>query len=137
MSNEQSIPPVSAEALAAFREKQETITEQVAERSLAREQEVAHHGEDAERLIKSGLTFTTRMLDAAMAVGEVSLLEDQMTWAMERLPHDGVVPAHILNRLRIYRRVVRETLPERHASEIEPYLTWMIARMDELLEERS
>ena len=68
---------------------------------------------------------------------QVSLLEDQLTWAMERLPHDGVVPAHILNRLRIYREVVGETLPERHANEIEPYLTWMIARQKELLEERS
>ena len=137
MPTEGSIPAVSAETLAAFRENQETVIEKVTERSLAREHEVAHHGDDAERLIKSGLTFTTRMLDAAMAVGEVSLLEDQMTWAMERLPHDGVVPQHILNRLRIYREVVREMLPERHASEIEPYVTWMINRLEELLEERS
>ena len=137
MSSEHEIPAVSAETLAAFRGKQEAVIRQVAERALAREQEVAHHGDQAERLVTSGLKFTSRMLDAAMAVGEVSLLEDQLTWAMERLPHDGVVPAHILNRLRIYREVVGETLPERHANEIEPYLTWMIARQKELLEERS
>ncbi len=137
MPAERPIPPVNADTLAAFREKQETIIRQVAERSLARQQEVAHHGDEAEQRITSGLVFTSRMLDAAMAVGELSLLEDQLTWAMDRLPHDGVVPEHVLHRLRIYREVVRETLAERHASEIESYLTWMIARQEELLQERS
>ena len=135
--SEQAIPPVSADTLAAFREKQEAVIQEVAERSMARDHEVAHHGEEARRLVRSGLLFTSKMLAAAMAVGDVSLLEDQITWAMVRLPHDGIVPEYVLNRFRIYRKVVGEIMPERHAKEIEPYLTWMIDRQEGLLEERS
>ena len=133
MQREDAIAPISKEALAAFREGKRAITQEVAARSLSREDEVAHHGEEAERLVTSGIEFTTRMLEAALKLGEITLLDDQLTWAMERLPHDGVSPQYVLNRFRIYRRVVEDLLPRSHALEITPFLDWMIARQRELI----
>jgi hypothetical protein len=133
MEKDDRIAPISKEALAAFREEKSAITQEVAARSLSREDEVAHHGEEAGRLVTSGIEFTTRMLEAAMTVGEITLLDDQLTWAMERLPHDGVSPQYVLNRFRIYRQVVEDVLPKPHASEITPFLDWMIARQRELI----
>jgi hypothetical protein len=132
-----TLPPVSPAALAAFRQARDGIGREVVARSLARHDEVAHHGEDAERLMAAGIGYTTRMLEAAMVVGQVALLEDQLQWAMDRLPHEGVVPAHILGRLRIYAEVVEERLPREHAAEVNRYVQWMIARMAELLDQRS
>ncbi len=126
------VPPVSAQALAAFRGASQSIIERVVARSLARTDEVVQHGDVAERLITSGIRFTTQMLDAAMAVGEVALLEDQLAWAMDRLPHDGVAPEHILNRLRFYAEAVQELLPAEHAAEVLPFVNWMIARHGEM-----
>lgn len=134
MQEKKPIGPVSAEALAAFRKEKQAIIQEVAARSLARRDEVAHHGDDAERLIRSGLEFTTRMVNAAMAMGEVGLLDDQLTWAMDRLPHDSVSPEHVLNRFRIYRQVVEERLPAAHAAEVARFLEWMIARQQELVQ---
>ena len=133
MEKRERIARVSAEALTAFREEKEAITQEVAARSLARREEVAHHGEEAESLITSGIEFTTRMLETAMTMGEVALLDDQLTWAMDRLPHDGVSPEHVLERFRIYRQVVEECLPAAHAAEVVRFLEWMIARQQELL----
>lgn len=134
MQEKKPIGPVSAAALAAFRKEKQAIIQEAAARSLARRDEVAHHGDEAERLITSGLEFTTRMVDAAMKMGEVALLDDQLTWAMDRLPHDGVSPEHVLKRFRIYRQVVEEHLPAAHAAEVVRFLEWMIARQQELLQ---
>lgn len=134
MDEREAIAPASAEALAAFRKERETIIQAVAARSLARQEEVAHHGDEAERLITSGIEFTTRMVDAAMAMGEVVLLADQLRWAMDRLPHDGVSPEYVLNRFRIYRQVVEERLPADHAADVVRFLDWMIVRQQELLQ---
>jgi hypothetical protein len=137
MENESPTIEVSAQALAAFRENKEAINREVVARSLARTEETAHHGAEAERLITSGIEFTTRMLDSAMAVGEIALLEDQLTWAMERLPHDGVVPRFVLNRLEIYREVVEACLPAPYASEVGRVVGWMTDRQQELVQARN
>lgn len=129
-----ALPPVSAATLAAFRSASPAIIAQVVARSLAQENKVTHHGENAEQLITAGIQFTSRMLEAALAVGEVALLEDQLTWAMDRLPHDDVAPEHVLNRFRIYREVVQERLPAEQAAEIIPYVDWMITRQQELMQ---
>ncbi len=134
MSTSNSFLPVSPATLAAFRAAGPAIIRETVARSLARNEEVAHHGEQAERVIAAGLGFTTRMLDAVMAVGEIALLEDELLWARDRLPHDGVAPEHVLSRLKIYREVTIEMLPREQAAEVEPYLDWMIARQSEVIE---
>ncbi len=123
---------ISEDALNAFRENQETIIDDTVERALAKREDVEHHGPDAERVIRAGLEYTSRMLDAVLTTGEAALMEQQLRWAQSRLPHDGVQPEHILSRLRIYRAVVQEVLPEKHAGEITRVLDWMIERHQEI-----
>lgn len=127
--------PVSAAAMAAFSSERALIIQDVVERSLGRADEVSHHGEEAERRVSSGISFTTQMLEAAMSVGDVALLEDQLKWAGDRLPHDGVVMANVVSRFRIYIDVVEERLSELHAAEILPYLRWMIDRQSEMMKQ--
>lgn len=128
---------VSAEALAAFRAASQSIVDRVVVRSLANQDEVVQHGEAAGPLITSGIRFTTQMLEAAMAVGEVALLEDQLAWATDRLPHDGVSSEHVLHRFRIYGEVVQELLPAKYWAEIMPFVDWLIARQQEIMRQES
>ncbi len=127
------LEPVGGEALEAFRAARADMMRGVVARSMERTDEVAHHGPRAELVLTGGLEYTFKMLEAAMAVGEVGILEDQLQWAAVRLPHDGVQPGHILSRFRILRDVVEATLPPDHAREIVPYLKWLIDRQRSLM----
>jgi len=124
---------ISVEALSAFRKASSVIIQETVARSLERKDELIQHGENSENLLTAGLEFTTRMLDAAMATGEIPLLEDELTWARERLPHEGVAPQHVLSRLRIYRDVVNEILAPEYAREVTQFLDWMISRQQDLI----
>ena len=87
---------------------------------------LASLGDRAEGIVKTGLGFTTRMLQAAMCVGEVALLADEMTWAKDRLPHDGVSMQLVLANLQLMRTVISEMLDPAHAREVLEYVDWMI-----------
>ncbi|NYB52314.1 MAG: hypothetical protein HVN35_07150 [Methanobacteriaceae archaeon] len=130
---ESNLPPVSAEALEAFQAASDDIIKETVKRSLEREDEVIHHGDDAGELITSGITFTTQMLEAAMSMGEIPLLEDELQWAKDRLPHDGVELEHVKVRLQIYRNVVSEKIPAEHSQEINQFIDWMINRQEEII----
>jgi hypothetical protein len=119
--------------LAAYRAATPTIIEETVARAVTRRHEVAHHGDRAAALIRTGMEFTTRMMGTAMAMGETSLLEDQLTWARDRLPHDGVEREHILSRFQIFRDVVQETLEPEHAAEVVPFIEWMMARQADIV----
>lgn len=131
--NQEEFPPVSSEALKSFKEYSPQIIRNTVNISLKRTDEVAQHGDQARELLSTGMEFTTRMLESAMLMGEISILEDQLSWACDRLPHDGVALEHILIRLDIYREQIRDVLPEEYASEIIPYLDWMIEWQKEFL----
>lgn len=131
-----NIDKISQEALHAFHNHEEEIISKVVLRSMQQVNEIAHHGQEAQRLISSGIRFTTKMLDAAMTTGEIALLEDQLTWAMDRLTHEGVKPEHLLHRLQIYADVVQETLPEHQAEEINQFVKWMVRRQQELMNQK-
>lgn len=92
-----------------------------------------HHGEKATELLTTGLEFTTKMLEVALSMGEVALLEDELKWAQDRLPHDGVQMEHVLNRFKIYRQVINETLPSGYANEINTFIDWMISYLQDLM----
>ena len=123
---------VSQEAIGAFRSETFRILEQTVSRSLARKEQVVQHGAEAPRLITSGIEFTVRMLDAAIAAGESALLEDELQWALDRLPHDGVSLEHMLSRFALLREVVKERLPVAPAAEVGAAIEWMERRLREI-----
>jgi hypothetical protein len=129
------LPAISVEALESFRENSQLIIKETVRRSLKREEEVSQHGDQAEKLITSGLEFTTKMLEAAMSMGEIPLLEDELTWAKDRLPHDGVEMEHVLTRFKIYRDLVGEKLPPEYATEVTGFIDWMIAHQKEIIDQ--
>ncbi len=105
---------------------------ETAARALARKEDVAHHGAEAPRLITAGIEVTVRMLDAAMAAGESALLEDQLRWSLDRLPHDGVSTEQILSRFALLREVVKERMPAALATEVTRVIEWMEIRLRDL-----
>ncbi len=127
---------ISPEALESFRENSQLIIKETVVRSLKREKEVSQHGDQAEKLIASELDFTTRMLDTAMSMGEIPLLDDELSWANDRLPHDGVEMEHILSRFKIYRDVVKETLAPEYADEVIGFIDWLIVHQKEIVEKK-
>lgn len=134
-SAKNELPPISPEALESFQENRDTLIKETVSRSLKRDYEVEHHGEKAPQLLTTGLEFTTKMMGAAMSMGEVVLLEDELKWAQDRLPHDGVQMEHVLNRFKIYRDVVNETLPSEYANEITTFIDWMINYQQALMKQ--
>lgn len=134
-SAENEITPISPEALTSFQKNRDTLIKETVKRSLKRQNEVLQHGGKASELLTTGLEFTTKMLEAAMSMGEVALLEDELKWAQDRLPHDGVQMEHVFNRFKIYREVINETLPSGYANEINTFIDWMISYQHDLMEQ--
>jgi hypothetical protein len=123
---------VTQETLLAFRSETPGIVAETASRSLARRGDVAQHGAEAPRLITSGIEFTMKMLDAAIAAGESALMEDALRWSLDRLPHDGVSTEQVLSRFAMLREVVSERLPAAPAAEIAAAVEWMELRLRQL-----
>jgi hypothetical protein len=133
MHSETEPMPVSPEALAAFQAQRIIIVQTVVARALERQNEVVQHGEQAAQLLTVGLDFTTQALEVAMRLHNTKMLDDQLQWANERLPHDGVQPEHLLTRFEILAQVVDATLPVQHAAAINGFVRWMVVRQRELI----
>lgn len=121
-------PTPSAATRTAFRTHADQIIDRTVERSLAYPEEVQHHGDEAATLLKIGLTFTTDMLITLMETQAEELVDDQLQWALRRLPLDGVQPQHVLHRFELYREAVAEIMPEPHQSEVAAVVTWLIEK---------
>jgi hypothetical protein len=128
MQNE--LTAISKESLAAFRAASPEIIRETVALALLCKNDVAQHGDQAEKLITSGLEFTTRMLDSAMTFGSTALISDELLWAKDRLPHDKVSMQQVSNRMKIYRNAILSKLPHTQANEVIAYIDWMTARMD-------
>lgn len=129
MSIQDELPAISKEALASFRAASPEIIRETVALALLSKEDVAQHGAQAEKLITSGLEFTTRMLDSAMTFGSTDLILDELLWAKDRLPHDKVSMQQVANRMKIYRHTILNKLPPGLASEVISYIDWMTARM--------
>ena len=125
--------PLVTEALAAFRQQHAQIVRRVVGRLLAEPGRFAHLGERAEKILTAGIEFTTRDLETAMQVEAPVLLDEQLDWAHDRLPHDGIDPQRLLENLQIYAEVVAEVLPPAHAEQVNQYVQGMIAKQRKLL----
>lgn len=134
MPSNNNIPAISQESMSAFKEASPKIIKETVILSLEREDEVLQLGNDAKEILTAGLKFTTQMLESAMYMGEIPILEDELLWAKDKLPDDGVEMEHILVRLRIYREIIIKNLSLEYVHEIIPFVDWMIERQNELIE---
>lgn len=132
MTSRTRLQPVDPETLARFLVLEPELVKTTVEQALNTEEAVARHGNDALRLISSGLRFTTTTLAAAMQFGEETLLTDSIDWAMVRLPHDGVLPDHVCSRLSILESAVTAMMDAQHSDQIRPYIRFMIDYMHSL-----
>ena len=129
MSFQSLLPAISKETLAAFRKAAPQIIRETVAQAMIYSADIVQHGDQAERLITSGLEFTTRMLDSAMSVGETVLLDDGLLWVKDRLPHDGVSMQYVMKSLIIYRKMVLNNLPPGKSDEVISYIDWMISKL--------
>jgi len=127
-------PPAAGEGtLEVFHKAKDAILQAAVARSMQQVEYVAPMGEEAENKIRAGFRFTLDILESAMASGKAALLEDQMTWSMDRLPHDGVSPAHVMHNFGLFTDIIGEKLPKKAAAEVTAYFDWMIQRMQGLI----
>jgi len=125
--------PVSRDVLLALEDAQSDVVRTVVQRAVARTAALAGDSVDG-RVISQGMTFVLRMLSAAMGVGAIALLDDELSWGWDRLPHDGVSPEHVLANFGLLRQVLDERLAPQHAAAIAPYVEWMITRQAEMIQ---
>jgi len=109
---------VTPSALNSFRAAHDQILTETARRSAARPGAGDQPDPVSIETIKAGLQFTLRMLDAAMATDSVEILDDQLHWARNRLPHDNVSPALVLAEFELLAEVIEQCLEPEHAAEI-------------------
>ena len=130
--NQEDFPPVSPEALKSFKENSPRIIKKTVDALMSILKKI-ESDEMSRELLNRGLEFPTRILESAMLVGEISILDDQLSWACDRLPHDGVTLENILLMLELYQKEIKKTLKNEHNSQIIPYVDWMITWQKEYI----
>jgi len=126
MPESAELKAISPEAMAAYRYACPDLIKDTVAESLKETCNVEEFGEQAERIVTSGLVFTTRMLEAAMAMGSKIILKDEIEWAQDRLPHDGVDMMQVVCRIKILRRQIINRIQPALASEITAYVDWLL-----------
>ena len=128
MANNSELPLVTPVTLAAFEAQRGELVKKTVARAMARPQEVAQHGVEAEQLLTVGLDFTTQALAVAMRLRDGEMLDQQLRWGNDRLPHDGVSAVQVLHRLEDLAEVVSATLAEGDAAVVNAYVKRMIGQ---------
>jgi len=136
MTKRSELKPISPQALAAFKKHRLNIIQMVVTRSMKNMDEVPQHGDKTEELLTTGLDFTTQALEVSMQLGNIDIFEIQLQWALDRLPHVGVQPQHLLSLFKILAEVIQSILPAQVTREVYPFVTWLINRENELIQER-
>ncbi len=134
LSGKFSVQRVSKSALTEYRKLLGQIIEEVVD-SIVQDRNLEGDGRDQIDLLPAGFEFTLKMLDGAASVGDLALLEDQLQWAVQRLPHQGILPEHLLNRFQLLEIIMEEVLSEGTWTEFHPYIQWMIARQRQLVDQ--
>jgi Asp-tRNA(Asn)/Glu-tRNA(Gln) amidotransferase C subunit len=137
MLDSAELKPVSPQALTAFKKRRLQIMQAAVTQSMEELDKVNQHGDQAEALLTAGIDFTTQALEISMQLHNVEMLEYQLQWAWDRLPHDGVQPDHILSRFKILAQVIESILTAEDAREVTPFVKWLIKRQNELIQERN
>jgi hypothetical protein len=133
MPDEPKIPSkVDHDTIASFKRLKNSLIDRAVSNIMLHSRSMDELGDTAEEKIRSGLDFTIEVLISVMSLADVNLLEDQLNWAKDRLPHDGIQPDHIMENMKILSGVINELMTETDADSIVPYLEWMIKRMERL-----
>jgi hypothetical protein len=136
MSDELNMPStVDSSTIASFKKLKNSIIDQTVADIMRHTRYMEELGSAAEEKIRSGLDFTIEVLISVMSLGDKNLLEDQLTWAKDRLPHDGVQSDHIMENLKLLAGVIKDLMTEKDAESIVPYVEWMIKRMEQVDQE--
>jgi hypothetical protein len=128
-------PNISNEAQTAFRKNQPRLNEILVTRLLAEPGQFDHLGDQAEITLKSGFEFTSSNLEACMLMNDASLLIDQLRWAKDRLPHDGISMDRMVKNLQVYCDVISDLLPQPYAAEIVNMIQNMISTQQAIMKE--
>ena len=123
---------VTAVALAEFRDKKDDLVAKTISRLIESRTDYQHFGDKAEDIMTAGFGFLNQMLETTLEFDETAILEHQLEWSMNRLPHDGVPVSMLLNNIRVYRLVVEENLSPESAGVVGRVLGWMLDRLEEL-----
>lgn len=123
------IPRMDESGLSEFAEKKAEIISEVVRRSLEFKSEVAQHGPTAKNVLGTGFAFTLDAIQAAMEFGEPKLLQHQIEWAVDRLPHDNVQPDHLSHRFKIFKEVIAESFSADRAKIIHAYFDVLIEEL--------
>jgi len=113
-----SSPDISKEAQKEFKQNKQRIIDSLVERLLAEPGAFDHLGEQAENTLRAGFEFTSSSLEACMQINDMSLLANQLSWAKDRLPHDGISMDRMQKNIQEYCRVISEVIPQPYAVEI-------------------
>ena len=130
-----SVPNISNEAQVAFTKHKQKINETLVTRLLTEHGQFDHLGDQAESILMAGSEFTSSNLEACMLMNDSSLLIDQLRWAKDRLPHDGINMDRMLKNLDVYCEVITEFLPEAYSREIVNLVKQMITVAQEIMKD--
>ena len=128
MNTESINTPVSSEVLKEFGEKKDEIMKQTLVSWINKSEMQGLEINDISEKYRAGLVFTLDMLATAMMLNDPNLLEDQINWAVIRLPHDGISRTEMIENLLILREEVKSIMSMVNQKPVVVYLDWMIEK---------
>ena len=121
---------LDAQALQEFRKQQNQLVEKTVARLMEAKADFAHMGDKAESKMLAGFGFINRMLETTMEFDEIAIMEHQLEWSANRLPHDGVPMPIMIKTLHVYRQVIEENLSAESSQRIGQQLEWMVSWLE-------
>ena len=131
MIDKLDLPAVSAAALTEFEENEYHIISKVVEKAQTQISDSMPEG--GSEVLRAGMEFTVSSFRNAMNLGELTILENQINWGMDRLPHDGVKPTNVYQNFQLMADAVDELLSPESAQQIRAYVDWCVAKIKEML----
>lgn len=121
----------TAAALEEFRKEKDDLVAEIISRRMESNAEFEHLGGKANDIMVAGFGFLNRMLETVLEFDEFAIMEHQLEWSENRLPHDGVSVPMLLNNIRAYRQVVEEDLSPAGGREVLRVFDRIVARLED------
>jgi hypothetical protein len=121
--------PVSSEILEEFVERKDELIKHTIANWVKNSEAGEAQTKELSEKYQAGLVFTLDMLTTAMELGDLDLLEDQIKWALIRLPHDGISHNDLIENLVLLKKEFEEFISQENLDPIVFYLDWMIEKI--------